>query len=435
MTAHHRGTAPRLAELSTGAERGPDTDDPLLTAADPLAAARDYIARTALRDGPVQRVGLELEFHLVDLGRPERRPTWPEVQALLAGLPDMPSASRVTLEPGGQVELSTPPARDIGAAIDALRADRAVLQSSLEAAGYGAAALGADPARPLQRVNPTARYVAMEQHFAAVGCAGPGRAMMTATAALQVNVDAGPRAGWARRLDGIRALGPVLVALSACSPYLAGRASGWRSMRQQAWHGIDHRRSDPVPVTDPAEAWARYALAAPVMLVRGRAGTVPMTTRIPFAAWLSGHAPIARRVTLADLDYHLTTLFPPFRPRGYLEIRCVDAVPDRWWPALAAVTTTLVDDDVAAGHAAEACSPVRDAWVRAARDGLGDAELRAAAVTCVAAAAQRCPDALRSDVVAFAELVDSGRTPGDELRARIDAVGPLAALEEAAHGR
>ena len=47
---------------------------------------------------------------------------------------------------------------------------------------------------------------------------------------------------------------------------------------------------------------------------------------------------------MADLDYHLTTLFPPVRPRGYVEIRCLDALPDRWWPALAALTATLVDD-------------------------------------------------------------------------------------------
>ena len=63
---------------------------------------------------------------------------------------------------------------------------------------------------------------------------------------------------------------------------------------------------------------------------------------------------------MADLDYHLTTLFPPVRPRGYVEIRCLDALPDRWWPAIAAITATLLDDPVAADVAAEPCAPVAD---------------------------------------------------------------------------
>jgi glutamate--cysteine ligase len=285
----------------------------------------------------------------------------------------------------------------------------------------------------VQRINPSERYIAMERHFAALGCARPGKAMMSATAALQVNVDAGPAARWTERLGLIHSLGPVLVAASACSPFLAGRASGWHSMRQQAWHGIDHSRSDPVPGADPAQAWASYALAAPVMLVRDGAVATPMTRRVPFSAWLSGTAPIHRRPTLADLDYHLTTLFPPVRPRGYVEIRCLDALPDRWWPALAALTVTLIDDDVAADRAAEICEPVRDAWLPAARDGLADPAIATAVKACLDVAAARCPSELRADVEAYAELIASGRTPGDELRDRALEHGPLRVLEDEAN--
>ena len=87
----------------------------------------------------------------------------------------------------------------------------------------------------------------MEQHFDALGCAGAGKEMMTATAALQVNLDAGPAAGWSERLSLIRTLVPMLVAASSTSPYLGGHTSGWHSMRQGTWQGIDHGRSDPVP--------------------------------------------------------------------------------------------------------------------------------------------------------------------------------------------
>jgi glutamate--cysteine ligase len=410
-------------------------DDPLLTARDPVEAARQHIVESALRESPGGQVGLELELHLVDLADPARRPSWREVQQLVNTLPPRPGGSSITVEPGGQIELSTPPKPDLVAAVRALRDDRATVGEALAADGYGAAALGADPARPVRRINPASRYRAMEQHFTALGCAGPGRAMMTATAALQINLDAGPAAGWTRRLELMRDLGPVLVAASAGSPYLAGRSSGWRSMRQQAWHGIDHTRSDPVPGREPTAAWASYALNAPVMLVHDGAATTPVTRRVPFRAWLRGAEPLGRRPSTTDLDYHLTTLFPPIRPRGYVEIRCLDALPDRWWPALTAFTVTLLDDPVAADEARELCAPVRGAWAAAARDGVAEPRLHAAVVGCADVVARRCPPPLRADAEAFAELVASGRTPGDELRERADAAGPLALLEEEAHAR
>jgi glutamate--cysteine ligase len=408
-------------------------EDVLSTAADPVEAARAHIAAAALRDTPGGQVGLELEFHLVDLHNPGRRPAWTEVQALAAQLPPMPAGSSVTVEPGGQLELSTPPRGDAASSVAALRVDRAVLRESLSAAGFGAAPIGADPARPIRRINPSGRYVAMERHFAALGCALPGKAMMTATAALQVNLDAGPAPRWAQRLDHIRRLGPVLVAASACSPYLGGRTSGWASMRQQAWRGIDARRSGVVVGADPTAAWAEYALKAPVMLVHDGRQATPVTRRVPLEAWLFGSAPLGRRPTLADLDYHLTTLFPPIRPRGYVEIRCLDALPDRYWPALVALTVTLIDDPVAADRAAELCEPVAERWFAAAFAGLADPQLARAVRGCVAVAAQRCPPDLRGAVASYADLIESGRTPAHDLRARAERDGPLAVLEEEAH--
>lgn len=401
-----------------------------------LEDARSHVAARALSASPVGRVGLELEFHVVDLARPARQVPWAALTDLRSGLPTMPGGSLVTIEPGGQLELSTPPAAGVADAIAALRADRAVLAGAARAVGLGLVSVGADPARTVCRLNPVDRYAAMEAHFDAAGFGTPGRAMMTATAALQVNIDAGPRQGWARRLRRLDALGPVLVALSACSPWLGGRSSGWASMRQQVWGNIDQARCGPLhPGADPAQAWASYALAAPVMLVRDpdTGAATPVTGRVPFADWVAGVPALPRRPTFEDLDYHLSTLFPPVRPRGFLEIRCLDAVPDRWWPALAAVVVTLTDDERAADLAEDACAPVSGQWTVAARDGLRDPHMSAAARRCAQIAAENCPPQLRPQVQAYAEMVHRGRTPGDELRELAVRCGPLAILEEEAH--
>uniref|UniRef100_UPI001E5B224E ergothioneine biosynthesis glutamate--cysteine ligase EgtA n=1 Tax=Blastococcus atacamensis TaxID=2070508 RepID=UPI001E5B224E len=362
-----------MAELTVSPARALDLDG---------ATAR--IAASALRAGPVGCVGLELESHLVDLAAPQEPVSWDRLTRSAAGCGPLPGGSRITFEPGGQVELSAPPADDVASAVLGLRADHATLAAALASDGLGLALVGTDPLRPARRLSNAARYAAMEEHFAAVGCADAGARMMTSTAALQVNLDAGPAAGWSARLALAHQLGPVLVAVSACSPLQADRATGWRSTRQQIWGELDSARCGPILTgDDPAAEWAAYALAAPVMLVHDpvSGAAEPVRGRIPLADWVTGATRLGdRSATGADVDYHLTTLFPPVRPRGYLEIRYLDAAPEPWWPALAAVTATLLDDPVAADRAADACAPVAGRWSDAARLGLADPALRTAAV-------------------------------------------------------
>jgi glutamate--cysteine ligase len=213
---------------------------------------------------------------------------------------------------------------------------------------------------------------------------------------------------------------------------LAGRSTGWRSSRQRIWGDLDQARCGPLLGRgDPAGGWAAYALSAPVMLVRDRTdgGAQPVRGRAAFADWVTGEIELGgRRPTTDDLDYHLTTLFPPVRPRGWLEIRYLDTSPEPWWPALAAVTATLLDNPVAADRAAAASAPVAGAWDRAARLGLADPALRRAAVACLAAALDAVPAALRPEVSALADLADRGLSPGDRLLAAARSDGPSAAL-------
>src|ERR1700722_8557182 len=171
-----------------------------------------HIGETCLADGPVGRVGLEVEAHCFDLADPMRRPDWAELTDTIAGVPTLPGGSAITVEPGGAVELSGPPMDEPMAAIAAMTADRAVLRSAFAQAGLGLVLLGADPLRRANRVNPGDRYRAMERFFIASQTGAAGAAMMTSTAAVQVNIDAGPQDGWAARVRLGHALGPMTVA-------------------------------------------------------------------------------------------------------------------------------------------------------------------------------------------------------------------------------
>jgi glutamate--cysteine ligase len=430
-----------MAVISAFAQDTVDLAEPLT-----LDAAHALTCRAALADSEVGTVGLEVEAHLVDLTAVPDAVPWDRVALIRDVVSDVVRRSAVTVEPGCQLELSGRPERDIVAAVAALRHDWQGARLALAEHGVGAAFAGADPLRPSRRMNPRPRYRAMEQHFASTGRGAAGAVMMNSTAALQLNLQAGPKSRWQARVQRAHRLGPTLVAIAACSPWLHGRATGWRSVRQATWARLDSRACGPVPgldpapdaptaASDPAAAWARFAMAAPVIIVRGPGDeTAPVRAPVSFAQWATGQARLCRRQpTAADLDLHLSTLFPPVRLRGFLELRYLDVTAPRWWPTIAAVAATLMDDSVAADLAMEATEQTARRWAEAAQYGLGDDLLADSARRCLAIAASRVPAELGPAVADLAELVESRRSPGDVLADRIAKVGPLAALEELAH--
>jgi glutamate--cysteine ligase len=406
-----------------------------------LASASDAALRMAgecLTDGPIGQVGLEIEAHCFDLADPMSRPTWERLTDVIATVGPLPGGSAITVEPGGAVELSGPPCDGPGSAIAAMRLDRAKLSNVFAQHGLGLVLLGADPLRPAKRINPGARYRAMEQFFKASGTADAGAAMMTSTASVQVNVDAGPRDGWAARVRLAHALGPTMIAISANSPLLHGKFAGWRSTRQRVWSQLDSARCGPIlgaDGDDPARDWSRYALRAPVMLVH-EPDAVPVSDWVPFVDWADGRTLLGgRRPTQADLDYHLTTLFPPVRPRGFLEIRYLDSVPDAVWPAVVFTLVTLLDNPRAAEIATEATESVATEWDRAARSGLADRRLHAAAVRCVRAAADLAPAELSDAMERLVDQVEQGRSPADDFSDLVVEHGIPSAVIEAAGGQ
>jgi glutamate--cysteine ligase len=334
-----------------------------------------YANRVCFKTGPPGRVGAELEWLVYRDGDLHQVVPLEELQALLAG--PLPAGSRITFEPGGQVELSSPVASSLEACCAGLQRDLDCLTTWLAGAGLRILPSALDLFRPPRRQVQNPRYDAMQRYFDRAGPAGA--VMMNSTASIQVNLDIGanPADAW-RRWTLLNAIGPALLAAFANSPIHAGRPTGWVCSRQRSVQALD--RSSAPAEGDPVAAWARYAWDAEVMLLRRAAQWIPVPG-FTFGEWVSG-ATGYDRPTEDDLEYHLTTLFPPVRPRGWFEVRYLDAQPVTLWPVPVAVVTALSEDPVAADAALEAAEGTRHRWLDAARHGLGDAELWRAARRC-----------------------------------------------------
>jgi glutamate--cysteine ligase len=401
-------------------------DRPALTRAEVHQhVAQRVFGHTADPDG----LGVELEW-LTSQGCRERRLPAAEATDLIERLSPLPAGSRLTLEPGGQLELSTDPFRSVDEVCDAATADLAVLDEACGARQVELLALGADPVRPPERVAVAERYQAMEHYFDRLGSAG--RTMMCNTAAIQVNVGLGRDEHVVERWRLANHLGPVLIACFANSPFAGGLPSGWQSSRLRAWWALDPTRSAPVTCErEPVAAWAAYALDARVMLVHHDDERCdPVLEPLTFGEWLD-HGHDAGWPTQADLDYHLTTLFPPVRPKGWLELRMFDALPSPMWQVAVAVTGALLTDPVLVGPLGEVLADNHDLWVDAAQLGLAHPALARAGAAVFDLAleglARGHVDRRRIALVeVFADRwVRRGRAPADDLLDSWRATGEL----------
>ncbi|MGW0365813.1 ergothioneine biosynthesis glutamate--cysteine ligase EgtA [Streptomyces sp. NPDC002990] len=412
------------------------------------AAAEDLLHGICFKTGPPRLIGAELEWLVVDAERPELGLPPERLHAAHDAARALPLRSALTFEPGGQLELSSAPATSLTACVDGLRADLDAVRAALLPLGLALLGLGLDPRRPHRRLLADPRYEAMEAYFDRTGPAG--RAMMSASASVQVCVDAGQEEpgvhGHGRRWRLSHLLGAVLVAAFANSPAHEGPYAGWRCARQGVWSDLDARRALAPPLdAEPRAGWIRQALDTEVMCVRSYDGgpwELPRGTT--FRAWLRtsgqgrcgsrgrGKGRELRPPTAEDLEYHLTTLFPPVRPRGHLELRMIDAQPgDDGWIVPAAVVHALFDDPEASETAYRVTKALADAygdgpaprnplWKSAARHGPAHPELRRAATACFRAAAEALPRLgasphVRDTVAAFTQrYVLRGRCPADD---------------------
>lgn len=390
------------------------------------AAAETYVASVCFKHGPPKLVGVELEWTVHDADDP-RAPL--ELHRLATALgahapttvdPDSPNlplaqGSFVTVEPGGQVEISAPPHHSLADLITAVTADATALAGLLATEGLVLGGSGLYQDRPVRRLLDTPRYAAMASAFASHG--PDGLAWMCASAGLQVCVDAGEPDRVAARWAALHALGPVLSALFANSSQRRGECATWASGRMRTMFRADPVRNRPSPVTaDPAAWWARRALDTPVICVRRDDGCWDPPRQMTFADWIDGAIP--GPPTQDDLDYHLSTLFPPVRPRGYLEVRYLDGQGGDDWVAPLVLLTGLMADESTVDVVLAATEPAAGRWLHAARYGLADPRIAAAATAVVALAekAVRTTDVgsdLSTAVLArLAERLETGATEG-----------------------
>ncbi|MCH0541577.1 ergothioneine biosynthesis glutamate--cysteine ligase EgtA [Streptomyces sp. MUM 203J] len=402
--------------------------------------AEDLLRCICFKTGPPRALGVELEWFVHDLLRPHRPVSSGRLHSAYTALHSLDLRSSLSLEPGGQLELSSPPAASLSACVTAVSADLAAVRTALAALGLSLTGSGTDPWLPRrERILREPRYDAMETYLDRWGASG--RSMMRDSASIQVCLDSGLEEpgplGFARRWRLAHLLGPVLVASFANSPVLHGRRSGMRSTRQSLWTDIDPMRGLAPPMgREPRSAWAAHVLDTPVMCVRAAKGPWEVPKELTFRQWLRGPVDGLRAPVRADLDYHLTTLFPPVRPRGgHLELRMVDAQPgEDGWIVPLAVTSALFDDPEAAEAAYRVLAPLtetagplpppRDAhWRAAIRDGPDALALHEAAVACFGLALESlhrsgAPAAVRDAVAGFHErYVLRRRCPADDQQA------------------
>ncbi|MEU2034751.1 ergothioneine biosynthesis glutamate--cysteine ligase EgtA [Nocardia amamiensis] len=407
------------------------------------AAAEAYIGGVCFKLGPPALIGAELEWLTVQgecsASGPSAAPR-PQLTAMADALgpyaprsiaPDspalaLPGGSRVTLEPGGQIELSSAPYGTAAQLCDRLREDARLLRELLESRSIRPVALAADADRRPKRLLQLPRYRAMERSFGGIGPFG--KLMMCNTAATQVSVDAGAdRAEVTARWTALYAIGPALLAAFACSPVLRGAPPGaWASQRMRAWLRLDNPRTRP-PVldwADPVAAYGKWALDVPLLCVRrpddgdapgnGHQRGWSAPPGATFADWLSGALDdeIGRRPDTGDLDYHLTTLFPPVRASGHLEVRYIDAQPGDAWTIPVHVIDALLSSPAVVAEATSIAAPLADRWIDAARSGLADPDIRTAAVALLRlAAAHATTEQAARAVESAAERCRGGRTP------------------------
>jgi glutamate--cysteine ligase len=348
--------------------------------------------------------------------------------------------ANVSLEPGGQLELSGAPLETIHQTCDEVNDHLRDVKGIADRIGAGFIGLGAAPIWKYEEmpVMPKGRYRLMTSYMDKVGTMG--KSMMYRTCTVQVNLDFASEADMVKKLRVALALQPVATALFANSPFFDGKPNGHRSWRSRIWRDLDASRTGMLPFVFEEgmgfERYVQYALDVPMYFVY-RDGKYINALGQSFRDFLKGQLPAlpGETPTLSDWADHLTTAFPEARIKKYMEMRGADGGPWRRLCALPAFWVGLMYDQ----GALDAAWDIAKGWDHETREALRVAasekalaaevngikmhelarEVLALSEAGLKARAKVGAGGLVPDETHFLnalkESVESGKTPADEL--------------------
>jgi glutamate--cysteine ligase len=351
--------------------------------------------------------------------------------------------ANISLEPGGQFELSGAPLENIHQTCDEVNVHLREVKEIAEEIGAGFMGLGAAPEWTHEQMPmmPKGRYRLMTRYMGTVGT--HGTQMMYRTCTVQVNLDFASEADMVKKFRVALALQPVATALFANSPFFEGKVNDHQSWRSRIWRDLDAARTGTLPFVFEDgmgfERYVDYALDVPMYFVY-RDGQYIDALGQSFRDFMAGKLPAlpGETPTLSDWADHLTTIFPEARIKKYMEMRGADGGPWRRLCALPAFWVGLMYDQGALDAAWDICkdwdAETREDWrvgasvggLRAEVGGRPMADLAAEVLEVseagLKARAQAGVGGLVPDETHFLnalkETLETGHTPADEMLAK-----------------
>src|SRR5690242_10332684 len=269
----------------------------------------------------------------------------------IIGLYDVTGGGAISLEPGGQFELSGAPVENVHQTQAEVMAHLAQVREIATPLGIGFLGLGMTPSwsRAEIPMMPKGRYKIMTNYMPKVGRYGLD--MMYRTCTVQTNLDFSSEADMVRKLRVSIALQPVATALFANSPFTEGKPNGYLSFRSEIWRDTDNDRAGMLPWVFESgmgfERWVDYALDVPMYFVKHDSVYVDVAGQ-SFRDLMAGKLSAApgMRATISDWANHLSSIFPEVRLKRYLEMRGADSGTLPNLLALPALWAGLLYDDV-----------------------------------------------------------------------------------------
>ena len=289
----------------------------------------------------------------------------------IIGLADVTGGGAISLEPGGQFELSGAPLETIHRTCAELNAHLAQLKQVADPLGIGFLGIGMSPqwTRAETPVMPKGRYKIMSNYMPKVGSLGLD--MMFRTCTVQANLDFSSEADMVKKLRVSLALQPIATALFANSPFTEGRPNGFLSFRSHIWEDTDNARSGMLPFAFEDgmsyERYVDYALDVPMYFIK-RGNDYIDVAGSSFRDLLAGRHPAVpgERASISDWANHLSTIFPEVRLKRYLEMRGADAGPWKNLCALPALWVGILYDETSL----DAAWDLAKGWSEAEREQL-----------------------------------------------------------------